>query len=143
MKHTKWIAFSLLALSVFASAQTSSNVSVFATGFNNPRGLKWGPDGNLYVAEAGSGGTNTTVGQCQQVPVPLGPWGGGWNARISKVTPGGTRSTLVGGLPSAAAGVGDEARQAHARAAKLYERKGNVVSAEQAHALANGSTVRA
>jgi hypothetical protein len=107
LKHVKWIALALFALSVLASAQTSSNVSVFATGFNNPRGLKWGPDGNLYVAEAGFGGTASTVGQCQQVPAPVGPESGGWNARISKVTPGGTRSTLVGGLPSAAAAIGD------------------------------------
>jgi glucose/arabinose dehydrogenase len=41
-----------------AVAQTSSNVSVFAKGFNNPRGLKFGPDGNLYVAEGGA------VGRC-------------------------------------------------------------------------------
>lgn len=27
-------------------------VSVFAPGFNNPRGLTFGPDGGLYVAEA-------------------------------------------------------------------------------------------
>src|SRR6476619_3510330 len=33
------------------------SVSVFATGLNNPRGLKVGPDGLMYVAEGGVGGT--------------------------------------------------------------------------------------
>src|SRR5438067_8063771 len=42
----------------------STNVTVFATGLLNPRGLKWGPDGSLYVAEGGSGGTNSTAGRC-------------------------------------------------------------------------------
>jgi glucose/arabinose dehydrogenase len=45
-----------LALPIRVSAQgPSDNVTVFARDLNNPRGLKFGPDGNLYVAEGGKG----------------------------------------------------------------------------------------
>ena len=40
---------------------TVTTTKVFATGLNDPRGLKFGPDGNLYVAEAGIGGTDSTA----------------------------------------------------------------------------------
>jgi hypothetical protein len=74
-------------------------VTVFASGFNNPRGLKFGPDGYLYVAEGGLGGTNSTVGQCDTVP-QVGPYTGGMTGRISRVDHAGHRSTVAENLPS-------------------------------------------
>jgi SMP-30/Gluconolactonase/LRE-like region len=42
----------------------------------------------------------TTPAQCAQVVPPVGPYSGGFTARISKVSPAGVRTTLVGSLPS-------------------------------------------
>jgi len=83
------------------STLSSDQVTVFATGLNNPRGLTFGPDGNLYVSEAGLGGTNSTVGQCTQVVPPVGPYTAGMTARISKISPAGVRTTVIDNLPSA------------------------------------------
>lgn len=82
-------------------------VSVFSSGFLFPRGLAFGPDGTLYVAEAGSGGATSTSGQCDQVVPPVGPYTNGPTARISKVDRQGNRTTFASGLPSAIAAIGD------------------------------------
>jgi hypothetical protein len=74
--------------------------SIFATGLDSPRGLAFGPDGCLYVAEAGRGGTTTTVGDYPQIPPPVGPYTGGMTARISKIGSNRVRTTVADGLPS-------------------------------------------
>ena len=92
-------------LAAHPRAHATAHVAVFASGFNNPRGLTFGPDGDLYVAEGGLGGTHSTVGKCPQVAGAAAPYTGSTNnrvlgGRISKVTPGGVRTTVVDRLPS-------------------------------------------
>src|ERR1700722_18299171 len=83
-----------------AAAQQSAPFSIYGTGLEAPRGLRFGPDGDLYVAEAGTGGTNSTGKACTQVPGPVGPYTGGSKARISKISSKGTRTTVASGFPS-------------------------------------------
>jgi hypothetical protein len=78
---------------------------VFASGFNNPRGLTFGPGGSLYVAEGGLGGSHSTRGKCRQAAGAAAPYTGSTHSpflggRIAKVTPGGHVSTVVKALPS-------------------------------------------
>jgi hypothetical protein len=76
--------------------------TVIATGLEGPRGLRFGPDGDLYVAEAGTGGTTSTGAACQQVPGPPGPgpYTGGLTGRISKISANGKVTTVASGFPS-------------------------------------------
>lgn len=101
----------LLPLTV-AEAQMPNTFSVYAHGLQGPRGLRFGPDGYLYVAEAGTGGSygpkSPGYPSCEQVPSPFpGPYTGGKTARISKVARDGTRSTVASGFPSSQDSGGD------------------------------------
>ena len=86
----------------------SSNVHVLVQGgLEGPRGLRFGPDGNLYVAEAGTGGSNSTQKLCTQVIPPVGPYLGGKNGRISKVDMSGNVTTVATGFASSVDAMGD------------------------------------
>lgn len=83
-----------------------ATAKVFATGLNNPRGLKFGPDGNLYVAEGGIGGIDSVKG-CANVP-EVGPYvGSATGSRISTVNQAGVRTTFVDNLPSSKTATGE------------------------------------
>ena len=84
------------------NASWPATASVFATGFQFPRGLTFGPDGALSVAEAGAGGTETTTGKCTQVIPPVGPYRSGPTARISRIDRRGIPTTVATGFPSSA-----------------------------------------
>jgi hypothetical protein len=88
-------------------AQMPDTFTVYASGLNAPRGLTFGSDGWLYVAEGGTGGSVSTAGQCDQVPAPVGPYLGGSTGRISRVSTAGKVLTVASGLPSAVDAGGD------------------------------------
>jgi hypothetical protein len=87
------VAVCALALPVGASASTITRVM---QGLDNPRGLAFGPEGGLYVAEAGRGGP----GPCITNPDPgLGTRCYGATGAISRYWHG-QQERVVTGLPS-------------------------------------------
>ena len=87
-------AAGLASMSVSAQAPGPTSGEAITTGLLSPRGLKIGPDGMLYVAEAGTGGsTSITVDGAEHLV--------GGSGRISKIDPEtGERTTVADGLHS-------------------------------------------
>ena len=81
----------------------SLSVSTYATGLTNPRGLTFGPDGSLYVAEAGTGGGQTPADIDPSCPVNVNifsPYTAGSSGRVTRVLADGTKETVADNLPS-------------------------------------------
>ena len=75
--------------------------TVLTSGLLQPKGLQLGPDGMLYVAESGSGGTTDFV-------LDGTTYKNGYTGRISMINPsGGARTTVAEGLPSNASEEGE------------------------------------
>ena len=92
----------LMAESHGGGPPPDATVTVFASGLNNPRGLKFGPDGALYLAEGGVGGSDPAPAtkDCT-VPPPIGPYTGSTvGSRIARFDRHGHRTTVADNLPS-------------------------------------------
>ena len=88
--------------------RAQSGLLVIASGLDNPRGLAFGPDGGLYVAEAGRGGTSTACAPAPDPPFPnrcYGPSGA-----ITRILAVGDQRRVVVGLPSIAMANGGNAQ---------------------------------
>ena len=106
-----WIhsaGFIACTLVLTAPAAIAQSFEVVASGLNNPRGLAFAPNGDLYVAEAGIGGTESChVG-------PTGPRCFGLTGAIIRIDlRRGRTETVVDGLPSLAPASGASANGAH------------------------------
>ena len=101
ISYVRILALALAGAGAYAQPLPPGAVIV-ASGLDNPRGLRFGRGNQLFVAEAGTGGSNSTIGTCDaQVPFPLGPLRGGLTGRVTRLNPAGQKKTIASGLPSA------------------------------------------
>lgn len=78
---------------LITAGSTLAQEGVIADGLHNPRGIVYDSDGTLFVAEVGLGGDLDVEGN-------FGPARAGGSSRVSTIAGDGTRSLLIGALPS-------------------------------------------
>ena len=115
-RTVRLIGMSLLVIAGFgpltSQAQEASPVpgdapelTVVASGLTNPRGFTWGADGTLYVALAGSGGTNPATEEAPTTQA-IGPFFGGSTGAVAQIGADGCPVLVAGGLPSTSDAIG-------------------------------------
>lgn len=94
------IPIALAALLTTTVLHAAPQVDVIASGLNNPRGLAFAPNGQLYVTEAGSGGTGRCLVLADHRTACYGETGA-----VTQVDPTGKTpfKRIITGLPSLAA----------------------------------------
>ena len=97
------LGFAAILVSSSAPLHARATLDVIAHGLNNPRGLNFGPEGGLYVAEAGSGGAGPCIINSNNMLVCYGATGS-----VTRITLGGvpSQTQVVTGLPSLAGQTG-------------------------------------
>lgn len=97
IKALRWPLMLGLALAPMALSADVGNATTIASGLANPRGIGFAPNGALYVAEAGRGGT----GPCTPSPVfPNPPRCYGETGALTRILPEGGFEQVLTGLPS-------------------------------------------
>lgn len=100
-----FLSSSVLHADSFASSNDRrhrASVKTYATGLSSPRGLTFGPDRNLYVAEAGVGGELEPAGGpgCPVLPNIYSPYTAGYSGRVIRVRANGKKEVVADHLPS-------------------------------------------
>jgi hypothetical protein len=100
-----WVAVAALTASVALSGTAAAaTVTTVMSGLDNPRGLAFGPEGALYVAEAGRGGTGPCTFAIRPFE-PGQPFCYGPSGAVSRLWRG-VQERVVTGLPSYASTFG-------------------------------------
>jgi hypothetical protein len=94
------LGLAAILVSSSASLHAGATLEIVAQGLNNPRGLNFGPEGGLYVAEAGTGGSGPCIVNSNGQFVCYGETGSITRIRLDGAP---TQTRLVTGLPSLAA----------------------------------------
>jgi hypothetical protein len=84
------------ALHPTSAATPQATTTTIATGLDSPRGMAFGPDNDLYVTEAGVGGSGPCIEASTEEEVCYGPTGAVTRVDVDA----GTQERVLTGLPS-------------------------------------------